>query len=510
MVKNERRWWLLWIILGYVLLITLPYLYAWLAGGETHVFAGLLINPMDGNSYLAKMRQGFNGSWTFTLPYTHEPGEGSYINLLYLLLGHIARLTRLPLLLVFHIFRVIGAVLLTISIFQVSCRIFDDEGDLWYALILALFGSGLGWLALMFDQITSDIWVVETFPFLSGYINPHFALGMALQVWLIGEMVSEPFNWRGHIKLGLGALLMVLISPFAMVVSGAVGLGFLLLKFIKRNPWQPFFLRLAVMGLGSGPFLAYYLWLSETHPVLKLWHAQNLTASPAWWDLLIAFSPALLLAVYGAWLSFHGTNETRQLLAVWLVVCLVLVYVPFSLQRRFLQGLYVPVVLLAVVGLSRIIEHYPKRRKVLRTGFLVPSVVTNFLVVISTIAGAIVLDPSIYLWRDEYEALTWLAADNPAQSLVMASGDTGLFIPVYSDDRVLYGHPLETAHAEEMQALVEGFYQGGTPAEETLAAYGVDYVFYGPREQALGRPAWLEGRTPAFAQGDVQVYAVRP
>ena len=64
-----------------------------IAGGDTHVFGGFLLNPLDGNSYLAKMQQGASGSWRFTLPFTPEPGEGAYLFLFYLALGHLCRLT---------------------------------------------------------------------------------------------------------------------------------------------------------------------------------------------------------------------------------------------------------------------------------------------------------------------------------------------------------------------------------------------------------------------------------
>ncbi|MCK4961839.1 MAG: hypothetical protein KAS19_05105, partial [Anaerolineales bacterium] len=42
--------------------------------GQPAIFSGFLINPMDGFSYLAKMRQGAEGSWLLHLPYAPEPG----------------------------------------------------------------------------------------------------------------------------------------------------------------------------------------------------------------------------------------------------------------------------------------------------------------------------------------------------------------------------------------------------------------------------------------------------
>lgn len=71
-----------------MLAVSLPYAWALAAGGDTHVFGGFLLNPIDGNSYLAKMMQGWSGAVTFTLPYTAEPGEGVILFVFYLFLGH--------------------------------------------------------------------------------------------------------------------------------------------------------------------------------------------------------------------------------------------------------------------------------------------------------------------------------------------------------------------------------------------------------------------------------------
>ena len=70
-----------WLILAFIFLaaICIPYVIAFLASGKDFAFAGFLLNVGDGNSYLAKMYEGWNGSWRFTLPYTANPGQGGYI-----------------------------------------------------------------------------------------------------------------------------------------------------------------------------------------------------------------------------------------------------------------------------------------------------------------------------------------------------------------------------------------------------------------------------------------------
>ena len=79
----QWRWAIRWSVI-LVGLSCVPYIIAIFMAPEGWHFAGILVNPYDGQSYLAKMRQGFDGNWLFHLTYTPEPHEGVYIYLFYL------------------------------------------------------------------------------------------------------------------------------------------------------------------------------------------------------------------------------------------------------------------------------------------------------------------------------------------------------------------------------------------------------------------------------------------
>ena len=99
-----------------------------------------------------------------------------------------------------------------------------------------------------------------------------------------------------------------------------------------------------------------------------------------------------------------------------------------------------------------------------------------------------------------------------SDALGQASPQTGLFIPAEPGRRVLYGHPFETVGAEGMRAEVEGFYTrvDSAGAAALLAEHGVDYVFFGPREAALGDLPQVDGLFLVYAQDEVWIYEVRP
>ncbi len=90
---------------GVALATLLPVWIAHQMAPPGHAFAGFLLNPVDGFSYLAKMRQGFDGGWSFHLPYASGPSSGAFLFPYYLLLGHIARLLGADLVLVLHAVR---------------------------------------------------------------------------------------------------------------------------------------------------------------------------------------------------------------------------------------------------------------------------------------------------------------------------------------------------------------------------------------------------------------------
>ena len=115
MERGEWRW-VVSVVLALVLVSGLPYLFAWAVTPPRAHFTGLVFNPLDGNSYIAKMRQGLEGSWLFHLPYTPEPHRGVPVYLFYLALGHVARWTGLPLLAVYHTARVAGGVALLLTL----------------------------------------------------------------------------------------------------------------------------------------------------------------------------------------------------------------------------------------------------------------------------------------------------------------------------------------------------------------------------------------------------------
>ena len=255
-----------------ILLVTLPYLLAFQAGSEESVFGGFLINIRDGHSYLAKMQQGYQGNWKFVLPYSAEPGDGAYLFLFYIALGHIARILNLPLIVIYHLSRIFCAVFLlwVLSILFKCLFRTKKEQDLGFAI--AALGSGLGWIAVMFGFFTSDFWVAEAFPFLSIYTNPHFPLGSGLMI--LGLIYDNGKKLWISTLLGLA---LGIVQPFAVVIVLLVLSVKATIEFHESSGtfWERLkssgiVFRLVFFGLGGGFILFYQYWSILSDPLLSV------------------------------------------------------------------------------------------------------------------------------------------------------------------------------------------------------------------------------------------------
>ena len=500
-----------------LLIITVPYVYASVSGGEYFKFNGFLLNPLDGNTYLAKMYQGWAGNWQFKLPYTPEPGTGVYLFLFYLSLGHLARVLNLPLLLVFHGVRILSSILMLISLWGFYCSLFDSKRVQMLSFGFGALGSGMGWLLVPFGYFTADFWVAETFPFLSSYSNPHFPLGLAMVLWLVKPRNDFHLSWKKALIFAVVVWILSIINPFGVVVSLMVMIGQLIWKLRTRSNPKYIIMISMIIAIFGLPMLVYANWISKSHPVLKMWNEQNLTPSPDLWDLAISLSPALVVSIYGmiSWAKSRSSepNQRVSILVFWVLLGTISIYLPVSLQRRFMMGLFVPIAGLSAYGVENLSKNYPGSFRFVTIVLILLSLPTNFLILMAANSGIQGLNPQIYLSSSEFQALTWIKENTNSDDLILSSPDMGLFIPAYTGRHVIYGHPYETAHAEQQEKVVMEIYQGSYSSEQLkgyIQTQGLDYIFWGPREEEIGVPFVQPEWTLVFNKDDVSIYRVHP
>lgn len=482
-------------------------------GADGLVFGGFVLNPIDGNSYLAKMQLGWMREWEFRLLYSVDSGDGALLFLFYILLGHFARLSGLPLMVVFHAARILASLGLFLAVARFFEQVFGRNQLLAQrAFILAMVGGGLGVLVLLGGYLPADVWVAEGYPYLSMFLNPHFPLGLALVLWLIQPEGGTLLARRPWLRLIVGLLLSI-IQPFGVVIVAVVMGVEAAWTWLEERKWK---LGRLVWSLAmGGPWLVYQFWAIRSDPVLAQWDAQNLTPAPPLWDLALSLSPALVLAAVGVFRLWKERElPGRRILVGWAVAGLVLIYLPFSLQRRFMTGIYVPMAGLAVFGVEWLWSVKKMRLKGLWPGLVVASVLTNLMMLLITTMGVMGKDTGkLFLTNAERDALLWIRAETTKDVVVLASPEFGMFVPAWTGRRTVYGHPFETINAAEEEQMLTRYLSGEMNSADSkayLLEREAAYVIVGPREESLSVPDDLNSYPLVFDVDGVRIFSVGP
>lgn len=525
-IIDSNEW--VWVIVAssmLLLLVSLPFVLAYAAAGSYGQFNGVLVNPIDGATYQAKMVEGYMGSWLFHLPYTPEPHRGVFLLTFYLGLGHIARLLNAPIILVFHAARLIGSLLMFLAIYLFVANWTRDVIQRRVTWGLAVVAGGFGWLALLFGVVTPDVLALpEAFPLQAAYTNPHFPWSIAVALWLTHTLLSvavfSSTRWpkldAETVGLIISTLFLVSVAPFVLLPIAiaygvlCVSLWIKLRQFPRRQlAWG------GVLLIFGAPLVAYSLWAtSSANPIFEAWMSQNVTPSPEIWKYLVAFGPLLALALVGLWGQWHRLSIEHIFLIGWLVAIVLLLYAPLSLQRRFSMGITVPLAVFAGIGLWRVV--FPAVAKRWHTMLVI--IVLSLTAPSTIMALAIPLvgarqpseDYYFYTSGDELQMLSWLQGHaDPRDAVVLASPQVSLILPIHGL-RVVYGHPFETIHAQEREKSVIDFYSGKDCS--VIEREGVRYVVVGQRERDLAAgstscpiPGKQVFSTP---DGEIEVYEV--
>jgi hypothetical protein len=496
---------------------SIPYVFGAARATEGRVFGGFVYALEDCYSYLAKMRQGAQGAWLFHIAYTSEPHVGTLFFPFHLILGKVAALVPFGSLTarmvwVYHAARWGFGLGLLLTVYRFLAAFTARVAVRRVAWLMVTFGGGLGWLIVALGQSDwlgfqpLDFILPEGFTFLVLYAFPHIALGRTLLLWGILFLLKawgtkqQISNFKFQIPrvgwaalVGLSWLLMGLIVPFYVPVAWAVmGAAWMVLSVRQRRvAWREALLA-AVPVLVSAPVVGYSLCVFSSDPVYKVWSAQNLILSPHPLHYLAAYGVPLLLAAFAV-RDVWRSERPAWLALAWVGVVPFLVYLPFNLQRRLVEGVQVPLSLLAAWGLGQIAD-----RKLQISGLRRWLVVGVVLLVLSLTNVMLVAGNTLVLhgrsepiYRDaaEIAALDWLSGRVESDDVVLTSYETGNYLPARVWARVFVGHGPETVRFDEKKALMARFFDAATNdawRQELLEEYGIDYVFWGPAERQVG------------------------
>jgi len=531
----------------FTLILQLPYLLGHLTTPSDLVYTHLIMNPEDAHTYWAKMVQGFHGAWGYTIPFTAVPHPPAFVGGFYLGLGHLARLLGLSLTAVWHLSRITTTLLLGAAIWLFTGHFLPRRGRRT-AFLLALFGSGFGWLLLVLGQ---PFWL-GAFPvdfkqpgahiFFTALTFPHITAGTAfilLSMLSMKQVADATPSWRRWALLaGFSNLLLGIAYPFLLYIIMLTTLLFwVALSWRARRPRRRLALRLNLQFILPAPLYLYYAIVLTSNPVFQSWDAQAGTPSPPWPHFLVAFGPYLLLIL---WPYLARRKPARPpldsdaaLLWCWLAAAALLLYAPLGPQRRFVQGAHVPLALLAAGAfVHQLLPAWRQsgwwQRLVARPRYTTPALsrFLSFLLLLFLSIGNLYLladvsNTAVFVQPDplfrpvpEFAALAWIESETAPDAPFLAAYQSGNLIAGRTARPVVWGHWAETMAEPAIAAAVNTFFNSETDNGWRigfLANQGVQYVWFSPREAELGafQPAAAPFLEPVYENGMVRIFQVR-
>ncbi len=524
-----------WVVVvsgGLVLLAFLPLLWLAVSGvvGDDWQFMGVLYNYRDGATYLSKMAQGAEGAWLLHFQHTPDDHTAAFIQVIYPLLGQLAQLTGIPPIALFHAARVVASLFMYMAIYQFAAVVWTRLRTRRIFFAFASIGAGFGWIFLLFApsvafpawlsfDVFPDLTIPEMFPFYSSLMNVHFPLAIACLALLASIMIvvfrpgenQNPSVHNGGLEVGLLSFALSLLYPQAVAPFGiALGL-FVGVDWLRQRRINMRALRWWLVAVApAAPIAVYYGALLTYNPAIAEWNEQNVTATPSPGVLLLGLGIPLLIALPGIYRAIRRFEpDGDQLMLIWLLVMIVVMYLPTNVQRRFSAGMMLIIAYFATRSLEDFWFAYVKRRWRARLFVIaVPLMAMSFLLLL---AGNLRVVVGPFLERDYAAAFEWLRGNTRSDDVVLASPTVSLWVPAWVGARVVYGHPFETLRAVSREQSVLGWYTDTTASscDDVLEnnTFNVRYVIVGPQETALGETRCPEALTEVARFGSVAVYA---
>jgi hypothetical protein len=512
----------------------LPYLFGWLSAPKDLYYTGLMLDVPDHAQYWSWVTSSRHGLWIDNRM-TPEPNPPIFLNVMMWLLAGIQNMTGLSFPLLFQVWRALGTLVVVYATLTFVRAMLDSRLERRTAAVMALLGSGFGWLLVMAKYATGSddvIWpnavfTIEPNTWLSVLGYPYIALAQGLVVLTILWTFQASRPRSSPVLFGAAAGAAALLASFHaydLITVYAVLAMFGAITTIRTRtlPWRLIVAAGGVVAV-SLPVAVYYRTLTTSDLLWRNILAQYVNAgvwTPSPPGVLILMGAPLLLAVYGCRRQDWSDART-QLLTGWMVVSAVLVYLPTVYQIKLFTGWQFPLAVLASGAWHRDVEPRiasaggPAHRRLLATALLAFLILPTSLYLYAwRFIDLRRHQQPYYLHRDELGALTWLAAHAGANDVVLAPLEIGQFVPNYGDARAYVAHwAMTNRFFERRDNSLRFFDPAQTDAwrAELLRREGISLVLApgGSGDPARYDPATSPLFDPVFTTERAKVFRIR-
>ena len=476
----------------------------WMARRSGLTYSGIpLLNAPDLPFYLHYIRQVTAGQWIFEYPLLSGVGT-PVVNLFWLAVGWLGRLAGTPPLETFHLARVLLLVPLAGSARFAAGRFLGPEQECRVGVGLLLFGSGFGGLVALVKgagaRLPSDVEIAEFTAFGSAITSPHLVASWMCFLVTVPLALTALVR-RSRRKAAIASAISAVwfqfhpfYAPLIWVVVGAAAL------WIGRGnwraiPWQP----ACLVVLGGVPAVLYHAPLVLAANREWMLDSNVLPAEPISL-LLVGLGGALILAPRGFSILRARERAGRpaalpaELLVLWAVIQLGASFLPLGFERRMLQGALVPVVLLAVPAIASLWQQLGGRGewgRTIRWPLVLLTYGSGLLYFLgASLRGVHDVRPSVrYFSSDLARLLVWYEQRVPGAHVLLAPPSLATVFAGWGGATVYVGEHWTHSRTERQRSQeVDALYRDRDPGRigRFLKSKGIDVIYVGPAERALG------------------------
>lgn len=463
------------------------------------------INSVDMYTYLSFIEQSKQGRFLFENLYQSEPQTPSLVRPSYVVIGKFAALFNQSALSAYHLSRIFLTIVFMIVLYSALKLFFQETKKRLYAFALILASSGIGYILALLNVTTNstDLWIPESITFLSLAEAPHFILSqifmLAGAVFFIKGLNSQ--KYRFFAISGFFLIPLSLEHPFNVfvVVLAAVTTSTWLFviqagknnkpKLHGRSSLITGTLTVAATGAIC---LLYQVYETVKNPILKSWAAQSPLNSPEPIYYLTGYGLILVFAVFGLQKALGEKTPSKIYLCSWIFSTAILIYAPIFFQRRFTEGLHIPLAILATLGIFQTTEIVTKNVNRQTRKAYTNIILISLLLLISLPLLRVFVDINAisrdnlnsytnHLLIQEIAGMNWLKDNSSFQDIVLTNSFYGNLLPGISGRKVLIGHPVQSPYFAQKSKNIETLLviKDNAKEEAFLKENRVTFMYFG-------------------------------
>lgn len=494
-----KRYKLYYILLGILFLLATSAAYINFAAHSKPGFRYTGANPYaaaDKLVYKSLIQQGREGYVLMRNQHTIEPQKGLLLSPHWYVIGQTARLFGISNNASYQLYRVLLTVVFLWMLYAVLLKLFINERDRLFAAFFVLFSGGLGWFFVSLNQqvITAtgqmkflflpvDIYVTEGNTLLNFSQAPLFILTQLMLVGIFYFFIVQR-NVRSDLSyyfLAAAVAVLGIIHPYDLPILFAVLGSWSVWRLYTSRDWRVM-RRLAIVltaGLVAG---LYNFYIVIVDPVLLEWLKQNLVYSPPIRNYLWGYGLLIPLWLVGAAQIFkqRKADPWWAMLFIWSTVVWILLYLPFDVSRRFINGWHIAMALVAFFGFRYLYQLI--QRRWLRIAYTVAvsvtlvSSISFYLFVSLFFSSSAYTIGYYYVTSDEERVIAYLQQESGFSDTLLTSDPKTAFTLTSEVNRLVFrGHDHQTPRSHLKQQQLDWFFS--EPAGERAIDRRQKFVF---------------------------------